>query len=229
MLSLTQRRSIVMPTFHPEYGRYMLESTPGAPYGPSLPDLLSVEANMRYRCAARLLVFRRCTHVIRDDRRRLAKAKLKDHELPITFTSFPRLGAGDFLDPPHEPDGPASRSLFLPDQLINPHIRFPCVSSALVEAARPDTASQDIDRQHPTPKRVESRNERSHLPRPPHSQTIPRPDDPQTLPLPLRRRSLRRRRQARPHLHGRHGLRHGLLLLADHFSSLLDRRGEEGV
>jgi glutamate--cysteine ligase catalytic subunit len=38
-----------VPTFHPEYGRYMLESTPGSPYSGSLPDLLSVEGNMRYR------------------------------------------------------------------------------------------------------------------------------------------------------------------------------------
>jgi len=41
--------SLVVPKFHPEYGRYMLESTPGAPYTGSIPDLLSVENNMRYR------------------------------------------------------------------------------------------------------------------------------------------------------------------------------------
>ena len=38
-----------IPRFHPEYGRYMLESTPGAPYTGSLHDLISVEKNMRYR------------------------------------------------------------------------------------------------------------------------------------------------------------------------------------
>ena len=38
-----------IPVFHPEYGRYMLESTPGAPYGPTLDDLLEVEGNMRFR------------------------------------------------------------------------------------------------------------------------------------------------------------------------------------
>lgn len=42
-------RRISVPTFHPEYGRYMLESTPGSPYTGSLRDLLSVESNMRYR------------------------------------------------------------------------------------------------------------------------------------------------------------------------------------
>jgi glutamate--cysteine ligase catalytic subunit len=35
--------------FHPEYGRYMLESTPGMPYGATLEDLLSVEGNMKFR------------------------------------------------------------------------------------------------------------------------------------------------------------------------------------
>jgi len=48
-----------IPVFHPEYGRYMLESTPGAPYGPTLDDLLEVEGNMRFRLAAH------CSHLDR--------------------------------------------------------------------------------------------------------------------------------------------------------------------
>ncbi|KAG6330349.1 hypothetical protein ID866_8741 [Astraeus odoratus] len=64
--------SVSIPKFHPEYGRYMLESTPGSPYTGSIPDLLSVEANMRYR-------------------RALARNHLKEDEIPITLTSFPRL------------------------------------------------------------------------------------------------------------------------------------------
>ncbi|KAJ3860547.1 gamma-glutamylcysteine synthetase heavy subunit [Lentinula novae-zelandiae] len=48
-LSLETEDSIAMPTFHPEYGRYMLESTPGSPFTGSITDLLSVEKNMRYR------------------------------------------------------------------------------------------------------------------------------------------------------------------------------------
>jgi len=40
---------VSVPTYHPEYGRYMLESTPGSPYTGSIPDLLAVEGNMRYR------------------------------------------------------------------------------------------------------------------------------------------------------------------------------------
>lgn len=42
-------RSGTVPTFHPEYGRFMLESTPGSPYTGNLPDLLKVEEDMRYR------------------------------------------------------------------------------------------------------------------------------------------------------------------------------------
>jgi glutamate--cysteine ligase catalytic subunit len=39
-----------VPVFHPEYGRFMLESTPGEPYNGSVNDLLGVEGNMRFRC-----------------------------------------------------------------------------------------------------------------------------------------------------------------------------------
>jgi len=100
--------SIAVPTFHPEYGRYMLESTPGAPYSGSIPDLLSVEDNMRYR-------------------RNLARKHLKPNEVPITFTSFPRLGTpGVFTDPYFDPaDAISSHSLFLPEEITNPHARFP--------------------------------------------------------------------------------------------------------
>lgn len=38
-----------IPTFHPEYGRYMLEATPGKPYSHDLKDFLEVEKNMKRR------------------------------------------------------------------------------------------------------------------------------------------------------------------------------------
>ena len=41
--------SVVPPVFHPEYGRFMLESTPGAPYTGSVRDLVLVEFDMRLR------------------------------------------------------------------------------------------------------------------------------------------------------------------------------------
>jgi glutamate--cysteine ligase catalytic subunit len=38
-----------LPTFHPEFGRFMLEATPGKPWGIGFKDLLSVERNMKWR------------------------------------------------------------------------------------------------------------------------------------------------------------------------------------
>ncbi|GAA5961268.1 hypothetical protein JCM8115_001529 [Rhodotorula mucilaginosa] len=100
-----------IPVFHPEYGRYMLESTPGAPYGATLDDLLLVEGNMRFR-------------------RKLAKSRMKSHEVPLTLTSFPRLGApGVFTDPYYPPGGGVARSLFLPDEVTNQHVRFPTLTA----------------------------------------------------------------------------------------------------
>ncbi|KNZ72047.1 Glutamate--cysteine ligase [Termitomyces sp. J132] len=103
---------VSVPTFHPEYGRYMLESTPGSPYAGSIPDLLAVEGNMRYR-------------------RTLARKHLKPNEAPITLTSFPRLGVqGQFTEPYHDPsDAVSSHSLFLPEEITNPHARFPTLTA----------------------------------------------------------------------------------------------------
>lgn len=101
-----------IPTFHPEYGRFMLESTPGKPYGASPKELRLVEANMRLR-------------------RKIARSHLREDELPITLTSYPRLGCNDvpFTEPHIEPNGSSSRSLFLPDEVINPHVRFPTLTA----------------------------------------------------------------------------------------------------
>ncbi|KAI0759820.1 glutamate-cysteine ligase catalytic subunit [Trametes elegans] len=101
-----------VPTFHPEYGRFMLESTPGAPYTGALRDLLVVESNMRYR-------------------RHLARKYLKSNEVPFTMTSFPRLGVpGVFTDPYYDPvDAVSSHSLFLPEEITNPHARFPTLTA----------------------------------------------------------------------------------------------------
>ncbi|OCH87055.1 glutamate-cysteine ligase catalytic subunit [Obba rivulosa] len=101
-----------VPTFHPEYGRFMLESTPGAPYTGALADLLSVESDMRYR-------------------RNLARKYLKPNEIPFTLTSFPRLGVpGVFTEPYCDPrDAVSSHSLFLPEEITNPHARFPTLTA----------------------------------------------------------------------------------------------------
>ncbi|KAG0144766.1 hypothetical protein CROQUDRAFT_46841 [Cronartium quercuum f. sp. fusiforme G11] len=101
----------VLPTFHQEYGRFMLESTPGKPYGPKLKDLIKVEIDMRYR-------------------RKLAQSSLKSNQLPITLTSFPRLGVTEsFTIPSYSTCGPVAESLYLPDQIINEHVRFPTLTA----------------------------------------------------------------------------------------------------
>lgn len=55
---------------------------------------------------------------------------MHSNEVPLTLTSFPRMGApGVFTDPYYPPGGGVARSLFLPDEITNPHVRFPCVAS----------------------------------------------------------------------------------------------------
>jgi glutamate--cysteine ligase catalytic subunit len=46
---LTIQRGSSLPVFHPEFGRFMLEATPGKPWGIGFKDLLDVEPNMKWR------------------------------------------------------------------------------------------------------------------------------------------------------------------------------------
>lgn len=50
---------------------------------------------------------------------------LAPNEFLSTFTNYPRLGAGEFLSPYYPPKGAASHSMFVPDEAIAPHARFP--------------------------------------------------------------------------------------------------------
>lgn len=56
----------------------------------------------------------------------LARKYLKENEIPITLTSFPRLGTpGVFTEPSCNPENAkSSHSLFLPEEITNPHTRF---------------------------------------------------------------------------------------------------------
>lgn len=52
------------------------------------------------------------------------------NESPITLTTFPRLGTkDDYIQPYYAPSGPALRSQFVPDEIANPHIRFPTLAA----------------------------------------------------------------------------------------------------
>ena len=51
-------------------------------------------------------------------------------EFPITMTTFPRLGTrDDYICPYFPPSGEKLRSQFLPDEIANPHIRFPTLAA----------------------------------------------------------------------------------------------------
>ncbi|KAG7205824.1 hypothetical protein KM043_007765 [Ampulex compressa] len=94
--------------WRPEYGAYMVEGTPGKPYGGLLVHFNVVEANMRYR------------------REEVVKL-LRPNEVLMSLTNFPRLGAPDFTDPPYQPtpNSGASRSLFFPNEATySGHPRF---------------------------------------------------------------------------------------------------------
>lgn len=98
-------------SYHPEYGRFMIEATPLRPYdGDKLGDYVYVEDNMIAR-------------------RKIAQTQLPDNILPLTLTAFPRMGCQDFTSPSAKPIGPASQSLFLPDEIINRHVRFPTLTA----------------------------------------------------------------------------------------------------
>lgn len=52
------------------------------------------------------------------------------NESPITLTTFPRLGTkDDYIQPYYPPSGQALRSQFVPDEIANPHIRFPTLAA----------------------------------------------------------------------------------------------------
>ncbi|KAM9665610.1 glutamate--cysteine ligase catalytic subunit isoform 3-T3 [Trichechus inunguis] len=94
--------------WRPEYGSYMIEGTPGQPYGGTMSEFNTVEDNMRKR-------------------RKEATSLLEENQAVCTITSFPRLGCPGFTLPEYKPnpvEGGASKSLFFPDEAINKHPRF---------------------------------------------------------------------------------------------------------
>ena len=63
-------------------------------------------------------------------RRKIAKDHMHPEEYPITLTTYPRLGSREqFTSPYYPPSGPRLRSQFVPDEIANPHIRFPTLAA----------------------------------------------------------------------------------------------------
>ncbi|KAL3206995.1 hypothetical protein MRX96_052738 [Rhipicephalus microplus] len=98
----------VKSLWRPEFGAYMIEGTPGKPYGSLISHFNVVEANMKAR---------------RDE----ASAYLQQGEQVLCVTTFPRLGCPGFTHPVYQPHPKDSnmRSLFFPDEATFPgHPRF---------------------------------------------------------------------------------------------------------
>ncbi|PIA19231.1 GCS-domain-containing protein [Coemansia reversa NRRL 1564] len=112
--STTGEKHELEALWRPEFGRFMIEATPGCPYNSTVKDLTTVEANMRRR-------------------REIVASLMRDEELILSIGSYPVLGSGDFLEPPHKANGQFSRSLFLPDEVINPHPRFRTLAANIRE------------------------------------------------------------------------------------------------
>ncbi|SCU77650.1 LAFA_0A02718g1_1 [Lachancea sp. 'fantastica'] len=98
-------------SFHPEYGRFMIEATPARPFAGFA--LQYVEENMARR-------------------REVAEQKLHSRGAQLlSLAVFPRMGCPDFTDISQvwSSRNSASRSLYLPDQVINRHARFPTLTA----------------------------------------------------------------------------------------------------
>ncbi|CAF0782918.1 unnamed protein product [Adineta ricciae] len=94
--------------WRPEYADYMIEGTPGKPYGHLPVHFNMVEANMRLR-------------------RQQGQELLGKDEYVLSTSNFPRNGCPNFTWPQHKPTPgtSSSASLFFPDEVIFPdHPRF---------------------------------------------------------------------------------------------------------
>lgn len=101
----------IQSAWNPEFGSWMVEATPGEPYGGSIMDLLCVERNMAMR------------------RFRIASA-LPPNVHIFSLVNFPLFGTGEAFVTPHRPaGGPFSYSAYIPDAVINPHPRFSALAS----------------------------------------------------------------------------------------------------
>jgi glutamate--cysteine ligase catalytic subunit len=105
----------------------MLEATPGRPWGIEFKDLLDVEQDMKQRFVEEKLSDKCETN--KPCRRAIAKAHMYKCEFPITLTTFPLLGDRKSVTPFYPPSGDRLRSQFVPDEIANPHIRFPTLAA----------------------------------------------------------------------------------------------------
>eukprot|EP00946_MAST-07B_sp_MAST-7B-sp1_P004263 g4263.t1 len=91
--------------WRPEYGEWMVEAVPSMPYSNFTRTILTVEENIRLR-------------------QQRIQSVLSEGERVMSIVSFPTFGVGTFTQPPLQPGGPVSESVYAPDGCINPHPRF---------------------------------------------------------------------------------------------------------
>lgn len=100
------QRSDNVAAWHPEYGSFMLESTPIDPYSLSVDSLKSVFSNIRRRYE-------------------LINLEAPPNCVGATFVTFPLMGVGADFVQSDKKEVPYSNSLFVPDVCINAtHPRF---------------------------------------------------------------------------------------------------------
>jgi len=96
--------------WRPEMTEFMMESSPGMPYGGNIDHLNTVEANMELR------------------RKELLSLLCREDESVITMSTYPRLGCEGCFYPPVEnkvEENDATRSIYVPDEVLNQlHPRF---------------------------------------------------------------------------------------------------------
>lgn len=102
ILNQKETNTQVNALWRPEYGSFMLESSPGQPFDGLFKNINAVETNMRRR-------------------RQEALEHLSKDEFIMTLTSFPRLGAVDFTWPKSQCNHKTSVSCskYFPDEAIN--------------------------------------------------------------------------------------------------------------
>lgn len=100
------KREDNVAAWHPEYGSFMLESTPISPYSLTIDSIKSVFSNIRRRYE-------------------LINLEAPPNTIGATFVTFPLMGVGMDFVRSDKKDSPYSKSLFIPDVCINTtHPRF---------------------------------------------------------------------------------------------------------
>eukprot|EP00762_Andalucia_godoyi_P002747 ANDGO_04407.mRNA.1 Glutamate--cysteine ligase len=112
--AIVEKGEVLVTSWKPEYGTHMVEGTPGAPYCGSMECWTVVEPNMRARRAE-------------------VRKYLRPNEHLMTLTSYFLMGVGLFTEPAYPAGGPVTQSLYVPDEIINPHPRFPTLTANIRE------------------------------------------------------------------------------------------------